>query len=431
MNIQFYFERLFLSEEYEKFKKEFKKINSYEKAERLYMNMLDETYKQYKRFLENVKEYKKGVNLPEKELNKIEKDLKKYFEYKEYQRAQSEYASMMYENFGHYIEPERWCYLSRCPDRATIKKVIRQETQKKWNKNFSFLPPKYISYDEFRNNPEIKKKLLKSLESKGIILPKNYNYSKQVFINAYKQKLKRTVQNLKKEIDDKYYSRLGIHVKPGMTYKEFVIQLKPRLKRDYGKYSDVLLGFLLNKSDSGFFEKFYVPYFQEEKMKEFLPDKKEFYTDKKYIKLGNESVKMLFIPPFAIIVSLLAGVLNLISLISLLLTLPLNKIASKKRVLIIKLSLKILLLTAFTLLPLYYGKKHNIIKPYEKVFQKINGKYVKSYKEILIWTIVLEKINYEHIYPHVKTIINKVPETFSKRLKLLIYKIVFEKKIKI
>jgi hypothetical protein len=165
-------------------------------------------------------------------------------------------------------------------------------------------------------------------------------------------------------------------------------------------------------------------------MKEFLPDRKEFYTDKKYIKLGNESVKILFIPPFAIIISLLAGVLNLISLISLLLTLPLNKIENKKRALIIKLSLKILLLSTFTIFPLYYGKKHNIIKPYEKIFQKINGKYVKNYKEIIIWTIVLEKINYEHVYPYVKNIINKVPETFSKRLKLLIYKIVFEKKIK-
>ena len=95
---------------------------------------------------------------------------------------------------------------------------------------------------------------------------------------------------------------------------------------------------------SEFYSKFYKPKFKDKYVKKYLLSKENF-EDTQYQELGDNAIKHLYIPPFAIGMSLIAGILNLVSVIIMILfiIIKLDKLSFVQQI-AIKSSLKLLLL---------------------------------------------------------------------------------------
>lgn len=107
-------------------------------------------------------------------------------------------------------------------------------------------------------------------------------------------------------------------------------------------------------------------------------------------------MKSMYVVPFAIFMSLFAGVFNLISVIVLSSILLLRFITNEKKTFIISNALRVLLLFIFIYYPYKIGKDNNLLGNY-KIFENnyyLENGFKKYYLESLNWVFVVEKINY-------------------------------------
>jgi len=358
---------------------------------------LRQKYADYER---KVIAFERSVNLSDSKRNKISNKLTKYFKYQGYSKAKRKYKAEMNQQFGHYITPSRWCNGGYCPSDSAINQVVYTEGYRKFTKKSGGIPPD-LGQREFYKYPKVKKRVIAELKAKGLRVHNSFNYSKAQFARAYKAKINREFTKVKKKFSAELKKETGKYIQFGLNYNQFVYKFKSDFTKEFGKkWGNVLYKMAKAKDTSKFYSKFYKPKYKDEYLRDFLLTKNDFNNDK-HKELGDGAIKHLFIPPFAIGMSLIAGILNFVSVVVILifLVIRLDSLDAKKQF-FIKGTVKLIILSLLILYPYYKMQEYNAFEGYialEKVKESETG---AKYLNLLEWIMVYEKFGYENLYKY-------------------------------
>ena len=356
-----------------------------------YKKFTDGLYSKYNNYEKEVIAYEKAIDPSNKIIDSYYNDLSDYFKYQNYTVAQNKYRNKMIANFGHTVEPKRWCN-EYCPDKDAIRKVIEEEGYRKWMKNSGGVPPT-LNQREFFKHPKVLQEVIRNLKAKGLNVSSNFNYSKASFVTAYNSNVNAEFEKAKLTFYREFKKTTGIDIVFGLTYKQFTDKFKPQFTKKYGKeFGIILCDLIADSRNKYFYNEFYRPYFIKENGKEYLFEKSDFEQNKNS-KIGDDSIKYLYIPPFAITISLITGLLNIIFIIAILLSFLYSD--DEKRI----LRTKVILYVFIILYPIFSMIQNNSLQPYpilEKVKENPNG---VLYLNLLKWAMVYEEINYNYLYP--------------------------------
>lgn len=375
--------------------KKFSKVDNERSVQIDYKDFTLKLREKYEQYEKSVFKYEEQKNVSSSQVDDYYTQLAKYFKYQNNSKAKNEYSRMMKKKFGYYIEPNRWCG-SYCPNRTAIRNVINEEAYKKWMKKSNGLSPT-LGQKEFFKHPNIRKKVVKELRSKGLKVSNNFNYSYASFSNAYKNSVNTRLIKVKKEFYDKFYKESGVKVRFGLTYSQFVNLFKNRFYKEYGKkYGYRLLVMIKKKDTSDFYKKVYKPYFKTKYLSDYVLTEKQL-NSKKYQERADIAVKNLYLAPFAITISLLTGILNLISLIAIIIFLVVRVDNYNNFVqVMLKSSVKLVLFVLIVILPFKMMEK-SIIKEKYPILKEIKNENLKQYFEVLDWVLLYERFNYSLI----------------------------------
>lgn len=284
--------------------------------------------KKYNEYLKNSKIYESEKRKHFAKIDEYEKDLQKYFKYPKF--GERKYRENMQKNFGHYINPNQWCYKGVCPHKEAIARTIDKESKKSWNARSGGVEPN-LSPSEFFNHAKIKSQIIAELRKNGLNVTNNFNYSKSQFVSAYNASFSSAVdtkfQNALSEFRKKFQAQTGIkNVDLNLDWAGFVRLFEPEILENFKDskrpkfYANEAINLITTGKLGEFFEKIYKPLALENfDKKAFLYTQKDFSQNETAILRGDNALKALYIPPFAIFMSLLSIILNVINLISLVL----------------------------------------------------------------------------------------------------------------
>ena len=387
---------------------EFKKVDSNDMFELNYQDFITNLREKYQQYNEQVIKYKNHRIPSNTKVKEVKERLERYFRYSHYQKAKTQYRNSMMKNFGRYIEPSRW--LSKhhqYPTNYSVKKVIIEEADRQWKIRSGDLPSN-LSEKEFYLHPIIKNKVINELKAKGLIVNSHFNYSKKMFYHAYVKKLDVEFIRTKEKFINEFKQISMKSLRFGLDYKQFLKYFKNDFTEQYGqKFGTILYNLILTHKIDNFYKSFYRPYFQKKELSAYLLSRKDFQKQKNHAK-GDNAIKLLYIPPFAVGMSVFAGILNMVSLFVMLIffLIPIKKLPLMWQ-LSIKTTLKISLLYCLIYYPYHIGKNSNILKPYS-VLHTLKSEKSRQYIEFLYWLMVVEKYNYNHIYRHIKEYQTKI-----------------------
>lgn len=360
-----------------------------------------EISKHYNELISKIKEnyeiYKKSKAKAEKiikqetsyeKINDIYKKLQYYFNNRNKSSVQKKYDSMMIEKFGKNIDPNRWLDNYERLSMYQIKKVITEEVTSDIPKIGN--SERLLSFDEFKNTQKVRDNIYNKLKSEGIIISKqNFDYSKSQFTISYNNMLTTKKNKLYEMFTNglnKSFGKNDLNTKT--TWNEFLYsnylknKIKSELKITNEKDFNIVIEII--KSDNrkeSFKNLLYIPKVKTEIDKLFFT-KEQFNKDKLAIKVGNEAIKLLYIPPFALAISILALLLNIITVVGLFL--ELKKVSS-----LIVWVVKISLLIGICLLPVisnYDGLDNELIRKEANI-------EMNNYLNFLNWLSYYEKFN--------------------------------------
>ena len=224
-----------------------------------------------------------------------------------------------------------------------------------------------------------------------------------MFAKAYKAKIHRAFTKEKKQFYKHFKETTGKSLAFGLSYSQFAYRFKNDFEAEFGKkYSKVAYHMLVSRDSSEFYEKLYKPHFTENYLDKYLLSRADFEGDKN-AKLGDSAIKHLYVPPFAITISLLTGILNFISVLGFLVFMLLKLNVSSNRVFFAKSIFKLTLLAAFYFYPYYEVSELHILQKYQALEKLQADEETASYVKVLEWVMVYEKITYETLYPPLKT----------------------------
>lgn len=342
----------------------------------------------------------KMENRRHEELSKVDtyyKDLKKYFRYRGRDKAERKYSNAMNESFGHYVNPDVWCHNNICPSKNKISYVIDSEINKRWNEQVK-LPSNLNSHREFLLNNQVRSSVVRELNTKqGLMVDNTFNYSRAQFYAAMDKAIKiqynKSIDKFKKEFE----KNSGIkNIPMDLSWKEFVLLFKEKFYEKFTshKYANIAVKMITDGNLNKFYNELYRPYFYEKHFKQIFYSEQDFINNKEAQQRGDDFVKMLYIPPFALTMSIAAGILNLISVIAMIVFLPFEKIHNAK----IK-SAKIFFKVTLTglLVSIVYYKSSNIgYINNNKAFDLIdleNNSILEVYIKSLNSIIYMEEVN--------------------------------------
>lgn len=319
------------------------------------------------------------------EIEDIYKDLNRYFNYRGKAQAEQAYRKKMNENFGKYINPDRWLGDDGKLSRYKIKEVISEESN--LNNNVS-------SKDDFKSSPEVRKKIIAKLKAKGLKnVSDNVDYSKY---SNFSTLIKNNIELNKKEVIDKFYKELNKKIGKNdltlqMGWNEFLSSsfLKGIIKDklDVSKNEDISKIVKVLNSDNkeeSFKNNIFIPKLKEDnQINKYLFTKEAFNSDENAIKAGDNAIKLLYVPIFALIVSIISLLLNLISVISIILERLFNLNFIKKSIINIGLIFVAIVLPLMSNVSIL---NNNIIKTV------ITNNDLSMYLNFLNWICYYEKL---------------------------------------
>lgn len=380
----------------------FSKEDNAFKVNTLYEQFKIDLNSKYIEYYSKSNEFEKNKNPSEQKIDKYYEELNRYFRYQNISSAKDSYRTKMINEFGYYIEPSRWCDGSICPSKISIVSVIKEENKRQWLNKIGNIEP-HLNKESFFKHSETRKKVALELRKEGLNVPLDFNYSRDSFIEAYKNKLQQKHQSVTVEFKNKFKKRLNKDIVVGLNYAQFVSYWKNELLTDYGqKYGNILFSMIQNKNTEEYYSKFYVPYYEEKYLKNYILEEKQFEEDEHKQK-GDDAIKSLFVIPFAIGMSLLSGLLNLLSVLVLISVVVLRFVVSDNKSFIIINFMKIVFYIGIIYYPYKIGKENNILEPYKVLRENNESDFIKYYTEALNWILTCEKFNYKYIYePYLK-----------------------------
>lgn len=376
--------------------KKFSKIDSKEQLNIKYKKFTKNLKREYTKYRINVRQYTNVLNANLSQASELNRDLIGYFVKDGSIMGKQEYENIMTKYFGHDINPRRWCESSICPATRMVAKVIEEETFAKWNKDHQSLPLN-LSQKQFFKHPSVRRKVVKQLRNVGINVRQNFNYSKKEYIAGYMKTVDTQFQKQKRKLQNDFAGKTGIKkVKLGLSFEQFAYQYKKEIMLQYKekKYGRTMYQMILEGDLTGFYERLYKPMLRAKYYDQAFPEEADF--DIKLAEYGDTAIKMLYIPPFAIFMSLVAGLLNIVSVLVLMMFLYFHKDSSLK-IFFAKLGAKLIIFTLLIYIPYSIGKSKDILAPYP-VLDTFKGSAYDPYMKTLNWLLIVEAINYNSFY---------------------------------
>lgn len=354
-------------------------------SKQAYNELKDELKKSYKAYVDLWKKIDEKTS--KENIEDIYVKLSKYFKYKGYSKAQKEYKQEMLNHFGYYIEPNSWLYNGML-SRDSIKRRITKEILKKGGSSLENIPSG-LSAGEFFNNPYIKLNLAKELKSKGVLITKDFDYSYNQFKYFYDKSTSLAFQDVIKKFYEELEKKIGKNdLKLDFTWHDFVHsnylkdKIKSKLTSNEKIDLDIFLKVIESKDLNNFKEYIYMPQTMKE-VEKIMFTREQFKTDEKAIKYGDDAIRLLYVPPFALAVSILALLLNSITVIGMIFEYS-NKLSSKK-IVFIKLFLFVIIIS----LPFIVG--YNGFD--NQLIQNIKNEDISNYINFLNWIGFYENLN--------------------------------------
>jgi len=280
--------------------------------------------------------------------------------------------------------------------------ILEKKALRKFHLKYKGLPTD-LSARAFYNHKIVRAATIKKLKEKGLYVSKNFNYSKADFAKAYKNKIHRAFKKEKKQFYAQLKETTGRSLPFGLSYSQFAYRFKNDFQAEFGdKYSKVAYHMLVNRDSSEFYEKLYKPYFTENNLDKYLLSRADFEGDNN-AKLGDSAIKHLYVPPFAIAISLLTGILNFISVVAFLVFMFLKLNVSSSKEFFLKSAFKLVLLAAFYFYPYYEVNNLHILQKYKALEKLQENETAAPYIKVLEWIMVYEKVTYQTLYPPIKT----------------------------
>ncbi|HIC42910.1 MAG TPA: hypothetical protein EYO73_01025, partial [Sulfurimonas sp.] len=376
--------------------KKFSKIDSKEQLNIKYKKFTKDLKREYTKYRINVRQYTNVLNKNLSEATELNRDLIGYFVKDGSIMGKEEYEGIMKKYFGHDINPRRWCEGNICPATRRVAKVIEEETFSKWKKDHHDLPLN-LSQKKFFKHPSIREKVVKQLRSRGINVSQSFNYSKKEYIAGYMKTVDAQFQKHKRKLQEEFAGKTGIvKVQLGLSFNQFANEYRKEIMLQYKekRYGKIMYQMILEGDFTGFYERLYKPMLRSKYYDQAFPEEADF--DIKLAEYGDTAIKMLYIPPFAIFMSLVAGLLNIVSVLVLIMFLYFHKDNSLK-IFSAKLLAKILIFALLVYLPYSIGKSKEILKPYP-VLDTFKDSAYDPYIKTLHWLLVVEAINYNSFY---------------------------------
>ena len=376
--------------------REFSRIDSKEQLEEKYKKFTKDLKREYTKYRINVRQYTNILNANLEQSAQLNRDLIAYFVRDGSLIGKQEYADLMQKYFGHDIDPKRWCEGSICPATRRVSKIIEEETLADWNKKHDNLPLN-LSQKQFFKHPSIRQKVVAKLRSEGIDVKRSFNYSKQEYIAGYMKTVDADFQLRKQKLQKEFAKKTGIrHVKLGLTFEQFASQYKKEIMLQYKekKYGKIMFQMILEGDLTGFYERLYKPMLRANYYDQAFPEESDFEV--KLAEYGDTAIKMLYLPPFAIFMSLVAGLLNIVSVLVLITFLAFHRDASLN-MFFAKWAVKLLIFGMLIYFPYAAGTKKEVLSPYT-VLETFKDSAYDPYMRTLNWLLIVEAINYNNFY---------------------------------
>ena len=374
--------------------KKFSQIDSKKQLDEQYAKFTKNLKREYTKYRINVRQYTNILNANLDQASQLNRDLITYFIQDGSIMGKQEYENIVEKYFGHDINPKRWCEGGVCPATRRVSKVIEEETLAKWNAEHNNLPLN-LSQKQFFKHPIIRQKVVSKLRREGIAVKRTFNYSKQEYIAGYMKTVDAKFQVQKKKLQKEFAGKTGIrNVRLGLSFERFASQYKKEImlqykEKLYGMYQMILEGDL-----TGFYDRLYKPMLRAKYYDQAFPEEEAF--DIKLAEYGDTAIKMLYIPPFAIFMSLVAGLLNIVSVVVLIGFLAFHRDASVK-IFFAKLFAKLIIFSLLVYVPYSMGVKKDILSPYP-VLETFKGSSYDPYMKTLNWLLIVEAVNYNSFY---------------------------------
>jgi len=295
----------------------------------------------------------------------------------------------MIENFGYYIEPKRWKDVFNNVTQKQIAQVIKEEIVLKSKVDMGELP-RSLTFNTFLHHSFTKNKVKNEFKKKNIIIPDGFDYSYKQFHKAFIDMGNRKKGDAHTIFYDKLEKQIGKNdLRVSMNWEDYIqskfIQnkIRDRLKPKSSQEFKNILDALVSRDYANFKKLVYLPAVREKAI-DLLYDKNHFKDDGKAEKKGDDAIKLLYIPPFALSVSIIALLLNMLTVIGMFLAL-MTKI-SFLRIRLVQVNFFIIILVV----PLFFENKNFN----NGLMQKLNTTDLNNYVHFLNWISFYEKLNY-------------------------------------
>lgn len=376
--------------------KKFSQIDSKKQLDEQYAKFTKNLKREYTKYRINVRQYTNILNANLDQASQLNRDLITYFIQDGSIMSKQEYENIVEKYFGHDINPKRWCEGGVCPATRRVSKVIEEETLAKWNAEHNNLPLN-LSQKQFFKHPIIRQKVVSKLRREGIAVKRTFNYSKQEYIAGYMKTVDAKFQVQKKKLQKEFAGKTGIrNVRLGLSFERFASQYKKEIMLQYKEklYGNIMYQMILEGDLTGFYDRLYKPMLRAKYYDQAFPEEEAF--DIKLAEYGDTAIKMLYIPPFAIFMSLVAGLLNIVSVVVLIGFLAFHRDASVK-IFFAKLFAKLIIFSLLVYVPYSMGVKKDILSPYP-VLETFKGSSYDPYMKTLNWLLIVEAVNYNSFY---------------------------------
>ncbi len=388
------------SADVQKINKKFSKIESQSSLDKKYDTFKTDLDSGYERYRTNIQDYVDELNSKTAKTQEIQEYLGAYFSENKNERSAKVYAKIMNKYFAKHYPTSTWCAASKCPSLSKIENIIEQELLEDWNLNNNYLPLN-LTKNSYYKSSRVRKTVIQDLQEKGILVDKSFNYSKKSFQKAYLNSQDARFNSAKRKFQKQFTKSSGIKNIPfGLRYTQFVSYYKKDIYAFYSekRYAQQLYAMIKQRDMSNFYDDLYKPRLRVKYYDQAFPSVEEF--DIKLAEVGDKAIKMLYIPPFGVAVSLFAGMMNFISVVVLLAFLPWYS-KEQDYTPYIKGVIKVTLLGVLLYAPYKIGTNNSITDRYPLLATFDTPQY-EAYINSLNWLLVVENINYEMIYTPIR-----------------------------
>lgn len=373
--------------EKKKLSKQLHELNDENSIKSAFNKMDKQLSDDYKRYQEAYRNIKKTVaeKTSLKDLREMKKSLNKYFKYQRYQKAKVSYRERMLEKFGRFIEPEIWKNKGGVITYQSIEKVIKEQIELKV-KDKAFGLSSGLTKSAFIKNTKIKIEVANKLRTNDILIPSSFDYSYAQFKKYYELMVHKKLGNISNQFSQELEKKIGVNDLTLETNWEAYINsvyLEDQILRKIGEKNrndiELYQKVLLSQNLNNFRKMVYMPKALALASENIIHEKSQFEINEKIADKGDQAIKLLYIPPIALGLSIIALLLNSVGVAGMLLQLIGFRKSSK--------FIQFVLVSLIFLMPIMF-KEENLQ----------NKMLSKTTKPILLntlqWASYWERVNY-------------------------------------